>query len=290
MSNPPNAVENEAHNPEGGPTKQELRAQRKAAKASGKKDKNPEGVTAGVAPSAKKQQNPTSSSSQKPTRDDSSKQNQKQSSQQNQNQNQSRASKPAAARPTTGDSSSAHQNHNQNQSSSNSNSNSDSVLTSLPSLFGNVSVTSLRTSPSNHLVAGSSRRPKNPNQNPTNLNSYPSSSTSTTSASISIHPSILSLAVQLSTLSLTGANARAIAVLGALSDFIRDYRVPKGMVLSRDLVTKLSPQINHLVEARPLGTSVGNAIRYLKYEISVTKVDWTEEEVSHFAFLSCFSL
>jgi translation initiation factor eIF-2B subunit delta len=95
-----------------------------------------------------------------------------------------------------------------------------------------------------------------------------------------IHPSVLKLAQHLASFTIVGADARAIAVLKALRDFVIDYRTPSGAVFSRDLVTKLGPQIGFLVHSRPLGASVGHAIRYLKYEISVTPVELTEEEVS----------
>lgn len=93
-----------------------------------------------------------------------------------------------------------------------------------------------------------------------------------------MHPSVLKLAQQLSSFSIVGADARAIAVLGALRDFVADYRTPQGAVLNRDLVTKLNPQITFLVTARPLGASVGHAIRFLKYEISVVPVELSEQE------------
>ncbi|PWN90185.1 IF-2B-domain-containing protein [Acaromyces ingoldii] len=93
-----------------------------------------------------------------------------------------------------------------------------------------------------------------------------------------VHPSVLKLAQQLSSFSIVGADARAIAVLGALRDFVADYRTPQGAVLNRDLVTKLNPQITFLVTARPLGASVGHAIRFLKYEISVVPVELSEQE------------
>ncbi|KAL9933778.1 hypothetical protein V8E36_007436 [Tilletia maclaganii] len=101
-----------------------------------------------------------------------------------------------------------------------------------------------------------------------------------------IHPSVAALCTLLSTHSLVGANARAMAVLAALRDFIRDYTTPPDAVLQRDLLTRISPQIGELVEARPLGTSAGHAIRYLKHEISLTPVDIDEEEAKE-NLLSC---
>lgn len=122
------------------------------------------------------------------------------------------------------------------------------------SLFGNVSTSTHAREVSKHVVGASYRSP--------------------------IHPSVLKLAQHLSSFTIVGADARAIAVLKALRDFVVDYRISSGAVFSRDLVTKLGPQIGFLVHARPLGASVGHAIRYLKYEISVTPVELNEEEVS----------
>jgi translation initiation factor eIF-2B subunit delta len=122
------------------------------------------------------------------------------------------------------------------------------------SLFGNVSTSTHVDEISQHVVAASYRS--------------------------QVHPSVLKLAQHLSSFTIVGADARAIAVLKALRDFVVDYRTSSGAVFSRDLVTKLGPQIGFLVQSRPLGASVGHAIRYLKYEISVTPVELKEEEVS----------
>jgi translation initiation factor eIF-2B subunit delta len=77
---------------------------------------------------------------------------------------------------------------------------------------------------------------------------------------------------------LLGSSARAIATLAALRDFIVDYHTPAGAVLNRDMVTKLGHQISGITSARPLGTSAGNAVRYLKYEISVVPAEMGERE------------
>ena len=93
-----------------------------------------------------------------------------------------------------------------------------------------------------------------------------------------IHPSVLALCFKLSTMTVRGANNRAIAVLNALGDVIRDYRTPPGAVLSRDLLTRVSQQVGHIVEARSMNTSTGHAVRFLKYEISVVDASLSEEE------------
>ncbi|KAN0061019.1 hypothetical protein ACQY0O_006753 [Thecaphora frezii] len=93
-----------------------------------------------------------------------------------------------------------------------------------------------------------------------------------------IHPSILKLSTQLAEFKLMGADSRAMALLQALADVIRDYRTPRGEVLKRDLLRTVSNQVGHLVEARAMGTSTGVATRYLKYEISLCSADMTEDE------------
>ncbi|PKI83897.1 hypothetical protein MVES1_002376 [Malassezia vespertilionis] len=98
------------------------------------------------------------------------------------------------------------------------------------------------------------------------------------SARATIHPEVLSLCHQLATFNVRGANKRAIAVLRALGAVIRDYRTPQGAVLSRDLLTRVSQQVGHIVESRPMNTSTGHAVRFLKYEISVVDSNLGEAE------------
>nr|CAG8470418.1 10477_t:CDS:2 [Entrophospora candida]CAG8494463.1 3975_t:CDS:2 [Entrophospora candida] len=59
---------------------------------------------------------------------------------------------------------------------------------------------------------------------------------------------------------------------------IQDYKTPAGYTLSRHLPTHLSPQIKYLVKARPLSVGMGNAIRYLKLEISTMNIDISDDE------------
>ena len=67
-----------------------------------------------------------------------------------------------------------------------------------------------------------------------------------------------------------------------LLQVIQDYTTPANTTLSRHLMTYLSPQINHLVSARPMAVSMGNAIRQLKLEISNSDIDLPEQDVSSF--------
>ncbi|KAL8283969.1 hypothetical protein RQP46_005082 [Phenoliferia psychrophenolica] len=111
----------------------------------------------------------------------------------------------------------------------------------------------------------------------------PSTSTSlshTSKASTSsIHPAVIKLALQYSEFKIVGANARAIALCSALKDVIASYTPPPQTSLTRHLpTTHLNPQISHLVRARPISVSMGTAIRYLKYEISLIEMEMGVEE------------
>jgi len=60
---------------------------------------------------------------------------------------------------------------------------------------------------------------------------------------------------------------------------IQDYTTPPNNTLSRHLMTHLSPQITHLVSARPMSATMGNAIRELKMKISNIDIDVVEQDV-----------
>ena len=117
-----------------------------------------------------------------------------------------------------------------------------------------------------------------------------------------IHPAIARLALQFSTFKITGANARCIATLTAFKtvrivqvlslpqipdifQVIQDYVTPPNNTLSRHLMTYLSPQISHLVAARPMSVTMGNAIRQLKLDISGSDIDLPEQDVSLFFYV-----
>lgn len=73
-----------------------------------------------------------------------------------------------------------------------------------------------------------------------------------------------------------------------LFQVIRDYSTPAHSSLSRHIMTHISPQINHLVMARPMSTSMSNAIRYLKSEVTAIATmdeDIPERDVSRISFM-----
>ncbi|EAU84501.1 translation initiation factor eIF2B delta subunit [Coprinopsis cinerea okayama7 len=93
-----------------------------------------------------------------------------------------------------------------------------------------------------------------------------------------IHPAVVRLGLMFSEFRICGANARCIATLTAFKSVIQDYTTPSHSTLSRHLMTHLSPQITHLVSARPMSVSMGNAIRQLKLEISNSDIDMIEQD------------
>lgn len=84
-----------------------------------------------------------------------------------------------------------------------------------------------------------------------------------------IHPAITLLTSQISNYRIVGSIPRCIAMLEAFQIVIKDYQTPPGTTLSRNLTNYLSHQIDILKKARPLSVTMGNAIRWLKQEISL---------------------
>ena len=93
-----------------------------------------------------------------------------------------------------------------------------------------------------------------------------------------IHPSIMTLGLQFAEGNVVGSNARCVALMKALKDFIEDYTTPESSELDRDLNDKLKPQITFLKECRPNSISMGNAIRSLKSRINALPTGSTEKE------------
>lgn len=83
-----------------------------------------------------------------------------------------------------------------------------------------------------------------------------------------IHPAIISLTYEFIHYKIVGSIPRCIAMLEAFQIVISDYQTPSGTTLSRNLTNYLSHQIDILKKSRPLSVTMGNAIRWLKQEIS----------------------
>ncbi|GBF93276.1 translation initiation factor eIF-2B subunit delta [Raphidocelis subcapitata] len=84
----------------------------------------------------------------------------------------------------------------------------------------------------------------------------------------SMHPAVVALALQYADGSIGGGTARCVALLHALAQLIADYKTPPGKSLPRDLMAQVNASVDFLVRCRPLGVSMGNAIKFLKLCIS----------------------
>ncbi|KAM3932232.1 translation initiation factor eIF2B subunit delta isoform 2-T2 [Leptodactylus fuscus] len=93
-----------------------------------------------------------------------------------------------------------------------------------------------------------------------------------------IHPAVVRLGLRYSQGIVTGSNSRCVALLHCFKQVIQDYNTPPHEELSRDLVNKLKPAISFLTQCRPLSASMGNAIKYIKKEISNISRQKSEEE------------
>ncbi|KAF9972707.1 hypothetical protein BGZ73_004154 [Actinomortierella ambigua] len=89
----------------------------------------------------------------------------------------------------------------------------------------------------------------------------------TASAPKELHPAVVNVGLQIAQFKICGANARCVATMNAFRKAILDYQAPPNTTLSRSIQAYLNPHINYLVSCRPMAVSMGNAIRYLKYEI-----------------------
>ncbi|KAK6459737.1 uncharacterized protein RJT20DRAFT_125095 [Scheffersomyces xylosifermentans] len=93
-----------------------------------------------------------------------------------------------------------------------------------------------------------------------------------------VHPAILSLTLKYSTYKIVGSTPRLKNMLEVFKVVIRDYETPANTTLTRHLTGHLSHQIEYLKTGRPLSISMGNAIRWLKQEISHISIDTKEQQ------------
>eukprot|EP00051_Salpingoeca_urceolata_P024336 m.426721 g.426721 ORF g.426721 m.426721 type:complete len:675 (+) comp20222_c11_seq13:112-2136(+) len=83
-----------------------------------------------------------------------------------------------------------------------------------------------------------------------------------------IHPAILRCGLRISEGILRGSTERCVAMLEAFKVVFQDYKTPSGKEIGRDLLEVIKPYISFLTECRQLSVSMGNAIKFLKHEIT----------------------
>lgn len=94
-----------------------------------------------------------------------------------------------------------------------------------------------------------------------------------------VHPAVLAIGQQMATFTLKDSVARLEATLMAFRKVIESYESPPGHVFSRHFLPHvLNPQIDYLIECRPMSFSMGNAIRMLKSRIAKLDLDQSDED------------
>ncbi|ORY71948.1 uncharacterized protein BCR38DRAFT_330481 [Pseudomassariella vexata] len=100
-----------------------------------------------------------------------------------------------------------------------------------------------------------------------------------TQADKSVHPAVLALGQQMATFTIDESINRLRATLLAFKRVIASYSTPAGHTLARHFTPHvLGPQIDYLTSCRPMCFSMGNAIRWLKLQISKIDMDSKEED------------
>lgn len=69
--------------------------------------------------------------------------------------------------------------------------------------------------------------------------------------------------------------------MDAFKRVIHDYSTPEHKELSRDLESSLKPCINFLKQCRPISVSMGNAIRFLKRQITNIPSDQSDDDAKN---------
>ena len=92
-----------------------------------------------------------------------------------------------------------------------------------------------------------------------------------------IPPCVIRLGLKYANWSISGSNARCVAMLTTFKQVIAEYQTPEGKSLHRDLELYIRPSIDFISISRPKSISMGNAITFLKKKISKT-AEFSEEK------------
>ncbi|KYK61542.1 translation initiation factor eIF2B delta subunit [Drechmeria coniospora] len=100
-----------------------------------------------------------------------------------------------------------------------------------------------------------------------------------TQADKDVHPVVLALGQQMATFAMSDSITRLEATLLAFKKVIDSYTTPHGATFSRHFTSHvLNPQIEYLTACRPMCFSMGNAIRWLKLQISKIDIDLPDSD------------
>ncbi|PFH59297.1 hypothetical protein XA68_12560 [Ophiocordyceps unilateralis] len=104
-----------------------------------------------------------------------------------------------------------------------------------------------------------------------------------TQADKDVHPTVLALGQQMGCFALGDSITRLEATLMAFKKVIDAYTTPHGATFSRHFTSHvLNPQIEYLAACRPMCFSMGNAIRWLKLQISKLDIDLPDSDAKKY--------
>lgn len=86
-----------------------------------------------------------------------------------------------------------------------------------------------------------------------------------------LHSSFIRLGVQYSSKTVLGSNARCLALLSALKEFIVDFSAPINQEFCRAVEFYLQKNTNYLQKCRPFAVSMTNALKHFK--LCLTQID-----------------
>ncbi|KFA81624.1 hypothetical protein S40288_07565 [Stachybotrys chartarum IBT 40288] len=94
-----------------------------------------------------------------------------------------------------------------------------------------------------------------------------------------VHPAVLALGQYMSHFEINDSITRLEATLRAFQVVLKAYTTPHGSTFSRHFTPHvLNPQIEYLTACRPMCFSMGNAVRWLKLQISKIDIDLPDTE------------
>ncbi|XP_049941173.1 uncharacterized protein LOC126418448 isoform X1 [Schistocerca serialis cubense] len=97
-------------------------------------------------------------------------------------------------------------------------------------------------------------------------------------AEASLHPAIVRLGIQYKSRVVTGSNARCVALLHAIKQVIEDFHTPSQQEFSRGLESSLRQLTTYLHACRPLPVSATNALRHLKWQLTLLPNNVTDSD------------
>ena len=84
----------------------------------------------------------------------------------------------------------------------------------------------------------------------------------------SLHPCVMQLGCAYADGVVTGGRARCLALLRAMRRLVAEYTTPPEKALARDLTSRVNVAVQFLIDCRPLGVAMGNAVKSLKQAIA----------------------